>query len=114
MPRKIEPITTNRVQIEDTINKQLVMPKNVIRYQMQKIQVMIRRLDRVAVKQPAQVAIGPYLELLREFAKLAKELEDYDKARMVEKRGRAAEASVGEAAPDGELAGVSADNPFAG
>lgn len=105
---------TNRLVLEDTINKALIIPRNTLRYEAQKIQVLIRRLDRLSVKNPGSISVASYLELLRRFSEICKELEDNDKSRMDTHRGHQAASDMGEATPDGELAGVSANNPFAG
>lgn len=89
-------------------------PADVLRYKAAKIQVLIRRMDKLAESSPSQVNIGGYIKLLDEFAETIKQMEVRDGKKTMAREASSQTPPVGERTPAGLDAGVSADNPFAG
>lgn len=109
---KSTPDNSNKLAKKDTIQAKLTIPKDLLSYQARKIQIMIRRLDRLAVLKPGEVNLKDYVMLLKEFGEIVERIKANEKDRMVAKRRSGAAQDLGEGTPDGEPAGISANNPF--
>ena len=88
-------------KIQDTVNKKLDIPKDIIRYQANKLLIMIRRIDRMSVTTPEKVDIPNYIKLLTEFSALIKLIKDTESEKngVAKERKRVSTPEVGEDDP---------------
>jgi hypothetical protein len=89
------------------------IPKDGQRYKARKLQILIRQMDKLALYSVDKVDIKNYIALLDEFTKTIEGIKN-DTGRVAAKRHTSTTPGVGNGTPPSELAGISADNPFAG
>lgn len=99
-------------------NKKLSIPEDVLIWQAQKYQVVIEKMEQLLKSSPQQFSAKEYREALNEYVRLVEQLkkrgENSDGDRVAADVSRYEnEAEVGDRAPAGVGAGVSAQNPFA-
>lgn len=97
------------------VRQNLDIPRDVDRYVARKLQIAIRQMDKLIATNPTQFNAKAYYDLLQQFATLAdriKRKKKDDQTRVAENRKSDTAQGVGEGAPAGVDASVSAENPF--
>jgi hypothetical protein len=104
-------------KIPGKILRKLYVPGDEDRYELAKVQTMIRRLDRLADEEPHRVNMGDYVKLLERHTGLMRRFKarrgyKNDTQGLAPARNKSTEAEVGKGTLPSLDSGVPTDNPF--
>jgi len=96
----------------------LFIPNNPLHFKAHKLQVLLARLDKQLIGNPAQFNAATYKTILDEYTKCVEDISDgritaHDSGDLADDGESEATSQMGDGAPPSVDTGVSADNPFA-
>lgn len=102
------------------MTQKLAVYRNPLHWKAHRLQLLLERLDKQAVSNPAQFNSATYKDILNELESCLVKInegkidEADDKGGMDQDRHEGTTSAVGERTPPGMDIGISADNPFSG